>query len=214
MVHSRLFAHLKAHSKMCSEMTIPAAPRITGSRLTACCELDGFLPGGMTGHLVYKFRKDPSVSPCSGDDYLSIDFEAEDGFYKDVIDDFIPSLIQGMKACMLTMGDEKFDEPWPQADGSYQVGGPRACGCQLHPVFFLADWWLEQSYRVTLEEALKAVEPVAQRASIMEDGLFVVVSDVSNFEEARARVLQVETRLRMARPGLAKFFRSLFNFNS
>lgn len=211
LVHNRLFGHLRDHSKLCAGRLVPKAPRIMGGNLIACLDLDKFLPGGMSGYVVYKFRKDANVSPSSGEDYISISFEADAGLHRDIIDDFIPSLIQAMGPFMLRMGDERFDEPLVQPNGSIQVGGPRACGCELHPVFFLADWWFEQRYRITLQEGREILEPVAERVTVMEEGLYVVTTrDPVSFEESRERMQRIEERLRLARPGLMKFFRSLF----
>lgn len=210
-VHNRLFQHLVDHSKLCSGRAVPTAPKIRGGALAATCELDGFLPGGITGYIVYHFRDTATGHPISGRDYITLDFEPDASLYRDIVDDFIPALIQGMKPYVLTMGDEKFDEPLWSPEGKFQLGGPKACGCHLHPVFFFSDWWLQEAYKLTREQALAALTPIADSVTVMEEGLYVVgVTELTPFETALDRALQMEKSLKQARPGWKKFFRGLF----
>lgn len=210
-VHDRMFQHLAAHSKLWAGRAVPVAPKIRGGNLTACCELEGFLPGGMTGHIIYNYRKDPNVHVLSGDDYITIDFEPDARLYRDIVDDFIPALIQAMKPFVLTMGDDQFDAPLWSPEGKCQLGGPRACGCELHPVFFFSDWWLQEGYKLTRDQARQALEPIADQVTPIEDGLYVVgLKELTSFETALDRALRMEKSLKLAKPGLKKFFRELF----
>lgn len=208
-VHHRIFHHLKKHSPFCAEGMVPAVPRITGSAWRGCAELDGFLPAGMTGSIEYIFRRDPAVYVLSGQDSLVIDFVPDACLYRNVIDGLIPHLVQAMRPTALEMGDEQFDELlW--IDGKARLGGPKACGCKLKPVFFLTYDWFGETYRITPDEARKVLEPVADRVTPMADGLYVVAArELVSFEEARERVLRMEESLRLAKPGLRKFFRSV-----
>lgn len=210
-VHNRLFEHLRLHSKWCSGRVAPVAPKVRGGDLIAYCGLTRFLPGRMTGRLVYQFRKDANIHPISGHDYIILDFKPDPQLYRDLIDDFIPALIQGMKPYVLRMGDEKFDEPLWSPEGRWKLGGPKACGCDLHPIFFFSDWWLQEAYKLTRDQALAALTPIADRVTVMEEGLYVVgVNELTPFETALDRALQMEKSLKQARPGLKKFFRGLF----
>lgn len=213
-VHARVFQHLKAHSKMCADGIIPVLKKPQVGESMATCTLKGFLPKGMTGRVVYRFMTRSAItpySPYSGEDWITIKFKPDTRLYQEVIDEFIPDLIRAMDPYTVTMGDQQFDEPLVEPNGSIRVGGPRACGCWLHPVFFFADGWLERVCQINLEQGLKALAPVAERVSIMEKGLYVVgSSQVTDFEEARAQVLRMEERLYYAKPGLFRFLKSLF----
>lgn len=209
--HDRLFQQLAAHSKMCSGRTVPVAPKIRGGNLATSCDLNKFLPQGMKGYIIYKFRRDANMHVMSGHDYLSMDIKQDPRLYQDLIEDFIPGLIQAMKPLMVEMGDEKFDEPLWSPEGKCQLGGPKACGCHLHPVFFFSDWWLQEGYKLTREQALAALTPVADQVTVREEGLYVVgVNKLVSFEEALQRALRMEQSLKLARPGWRKFFRELF----
>jgi|GEM_PF-5937226 len=213
-VHARLFEHLHSFSKMCSYGVIPPAPRITGGNSTAIGSLKGFLPKGMKGHVVYMFRRDAEITSWSGDDWIQIEFRPSDQLCRDIVDDFVPHLIQAMNPYMVAVGDEKFDKPVISPEGTIKVGGPRACGCKLHPVFYLAEWRLKQLYKTTIEEAVRVLRPLVQRISIIEDGIYVAAAEgLVSFEEAREKVIQIEKSLEAAKPGLARFFRNLLKRN-
>ena len=209
-VHTRLFQHLKSHAKICQDGVNPPAPKIRGGGLLAIGKLDGFLPQGMKGHVVYQFRRDAKASPFSGDDWLRIEFAPDARFSSDIVDDFVPALIRAMNPYLVTVGDQRFDAPFMDAQGRIQVGGPRACGCELHPVFYLSDWRLRQMYQITPEEALAALSPVAQKVSVMQNGLFVVgAPEALDFETAVEHVQRIEQRLHLARPGFFSLLKRL-----
>lgn len=207
-VHDRIFQHLHSHSKMCRDRIIPAAPKIKGGNLLAICNPGKFLPPGMKGHFIYRFRPDAGMPPFPGADSATLEFKADSEFYKDIIEDFVPALIRGMNPYMLTLGDQRFEDPVISSEGIIKVGSPRASGCELYPVFFMADWVIMQKYKITPKEAVAALAPVVTSASLLESGLYAVGSaDVLPYEEAKELVRKIEARLIEAKPGLLSWCR-------
>ncbi|MDI1315276.1 hypothetical protein [Prosthecobacter sp.] len=207
-VHDRIFQHLSSHSKMCRGRIIPVAPKIKGGDSLAICDPAKFLPSGMKGYFSYVYR--PDAGAPHGGDSAFLKFKADSEFYKDIIEDFIPALIRGMNPYMLTMGDQRFEDPVISSEGMIKVGGPRASGCELYPIFFMADWVLLKKYKITPEAAVAALAPVVTSASLLEGGLYVVGSaDVLPYEEAKELVHKIEAQLKAAKPGLFSWCRRL-----
>lgn len=207
-VHDRIFQHLSSHSKMCLDRIIPEAPKIKGGNILAICDPSEFLPPGMKGNFCYSYR--PDAGAPHGGDSASLEFKADSEFYKDIIEDFVPALIRGMDPYMLTLGDQRFKDPVISSEGIIKVGAPRASGCELYPVFFMADWVILQKYKITPEEAVAALAPVVASASLLESGLYVVGSaDVLPYEEAKELVHKIEARLMAAKPRLFSWCRRL-----
>ena len=207
-VHDRIFQHLHSYSRMCRDRIIPVAPKIKGGNLLAICNPGKFLPPGMKGNFIYRFRPAAGMPPFPGADSATLEFKADSDFYKDIIEDFVPALIRGMNPYMLTLGDQRFEDPVIGSEGIIQVGGPRASGCELYPVFFMADWVILQKYKITPEEALAALAPVVASVSLLESGLYVVGSvDVLQYEEAKDLAQKIEARLLAAKPGLLSWCR-------
>jgi len=138
-------------------------------------------------------------------DSLSFQFHPTTENYASLLEEFIPALIKSMVPHYLIVGDVRFDETTPEPDGSIILGKARACGGLLHPVSLLDDVYLERNFGVTLEQALKAVEPVAEKVVPMEGCIYVVgSSEMLEFDAAVALAHKLEAAIRGARPKLMK----------
>jgi len=214
-VHARIFQHLQNHSKLCQGSAIPAAPKIKGGNLTAFCNLGSFLPRGMQGHIVYRFRPETGDRPFPGADSLDIEFTPDASFGKDILEDFLPALIGGMNPYLVTVGDQRFEDPVISSEGIIKVGGPRASGCELYPVFFMDEWPLQLKYKISLEAAMTALHPVVHNVSVLNNGLYVIgTAEPLDYEEAKCLVRRIEDRLLQAKPGLLNRLKRLLQRNA
>lgn len=214
-VHDRIFQHLQTRSKLCQGRAIPAAPKIKGGNITAYCNLGGFLPRGMEGHIVYLFRPETGDGPLRGADSLDIKFTPDANFGKDILEDFLPALIGGMNPYLVTVGDQRFEDPVISSEGIIKVGGPRASGCELYPVFFMDEWPLQIKYKLSPEAAMTALQPVVHKISMLNNGIYVTGSaEPLDYEAAKSLVHRIEERLHQARPGLINRLKRLLQRNA
>jgi len=175
---------------------IPKAPANYRGTTGASRSLSGFGDRSITGTITYRLRTEPA-SVTHGNDGLAISFDPSKDNYASLLDEVVPLIVETFSPMCLEVGDESFLDPAIQADGSIQVGAPRACGGTLFPVFYFSEDYVGSRFGMSMSLLASKLEPKADSVRLCSGGVYVIGSrQVLPFEEGLSLTREMEKALR------------------
>lgn len=209
-VHHRLFQTWTAEipEGPWSLPQVPAVPVLfRGSTLTGRDffirgkEAETARPARVEARIYYALREQ-HLPPNRGlgDDWMTFSFRPDPATHALLLTRLIPLILRSLDPYLLTLGDERFADPVPEPDGSLRIGAPRACGCDIEPVFYLDRRTLQRRFQLDPETAATRLEGIAEQVHLFPEGLYVIGSmQALDFEPALTLARTLESHLRPPR---------------
>ena len=172
---------------------IPRVPLVfCGGTLTH--RVLNFADRHIKGTIYYHLR----VPECAQDsDFIDVEFNPEGADYSFLIREVIPMIIETFPCYQMTLGDDRFREPSIGADGIIHVGGPRACGGFLEPVFYMSEERIKETFGLSTPSFVEKITPVVEKVIIIGKGALVIgSSSILPFDEAVKLTRVMESSLR------------------
>lgn len=195
--HAALFNDWKqtAHGGCWQIPFEPKAPTSFRGSTGTSCDFPPFSDPLTSGILSYRLRTEPRMT-TRGNDWLELTFNPSDENYSSLLTVVIPLILKSFSPSYLELGDESFSTPKIQGDGSIQVGGPRACGGELFPVFFMSEEYLRMHFGLTIKLLVSKLEQEVESIQVISGGVYVIgSSQILTFEKALSLTKNMEKKM-------------------
>jgi hypothetical protein len=177
-------------------LSIPKVPNSFRGSTGTDCDYSLFPDSLTSGIATYRLRTEPETLTY-GNDSLILHFNPSQANYTHLLNDIIPHVLKSFSPWYLELGDETFLIPEIQADGSIQVGGTRACGGKLFPVFFMSEEYLRLNYGLTTKMVVSKLESEVESVHEISGGVYVIgSSQILTFEKALLLTQKMEKLMR------------------
>ena len=193
--HQRLFARWLQFGDVSpwSHSEMPRVPVLfRGGTLTH--RAVAFANPHIAGEIYYALRNAACVHDS---DFLDLQFDPQQVDYAFLLNEVVPMLIDVFSPWRMVIGDDQFEEAWINPDGPNWVGGPRACGGFMEPVFFMSADEIKSTTGHALSSFLEKITPVVEKVIIIGNGALVIgSSSILPFDEAVKLTRVMESSLR------------------
>jgi hypothetical protein len=162
----------------------PATPD-PKTKLLASIIFSRHLGKGIRSDAYFQYRTEFNDA-ASDDDFISIEFNPKKVNYKTFVREICPILVNAFDSYLLLVRDEEFIfEDW-DAGRKLQIDDRHGV-YRLGPVAYYDGLLCKRAFQKTPEEIKQCLEGVAEEATLLRDGIYIIgSSEVLEFEEAKA----------------------------